>query len=568
MIRNSSSRTLTVVILLVLTGYCFGDYILGHPVITEGPVNSNYMDGYPCISEDGLSLYFTSNRPGGSGVRDIWVVSRDTIDDSWGYPENLGEDVNSAFQDETPNITADNLTLFFTSDCPGGQGKQDIWMCHRETVNSPWSVPVNVGSNVNGAYDEHAPSISHDGLTLYFSSSRRTNYYFDLWMATRDSLDSEWQSPVMLGQEVNHLTSDDITPNISRDGLILFFTSNRPGGLGVYLDIWQSTRASIEDSWSQAVKLEGSINMQNPIYDVSPWLSINTQTLYFTSNRPGTSGWFGIWQVPVLPVQKLPDFTDEGEVNLMDLYYLAEYWADDQTMCDIAPAPNGDGIINFKDFAILAKYWLKDPSLIAHWKLDEDKGSFAHDSAGYSHGILGGSPVWSPYEGRIKGTLLFDGIDDYISAYDLCSNVANTDVTFTAWIKSDLTSKNKFFCAFNTVSGENRLLLGQQASNPNLMLVDDEGWRDSGTVVFDGTWHHVAFVLSIVNDTMTIFVDGASARSYPTTTMIESDDVFSLGQEYDAGMQTGDFYNGLIDEVRIYDRTLSSEEIAELAEHD
>ena len=126
-----------------------------------------------------------------------------------------------------------------------------------------------------------------------------------------------------------------------------------------------------------------------------------------------------------------------------------------------------------------------------------------------------------------------------------------------------MTGVQKFVCAFNTSSGDNRLLVGQQEANANLMIYED-GWQDSGTVVFDGTWHHVAFVLSDSVDEMQLFVDGEIVHSYSTTTSITADDLFSLGQEFDPGMVTSDFFDGLIDDVRIYDRALNQQEIADL----
>jgi len=104
------------------------------PTINRGPtVNSFYEDSAPSISSDGLSLYFSSFRPGGFGSDDIWVTTRATTEDDWGTPVNLDQTVNSSSGDFCPNISADGLSLFFVSERPGGSGGWDLWVATRRT---------------------------------------------------------------------------------------------------------------------------------------------------------------------------------------------------------------------------------------------------------------------------------------------------------------------------------------------------------------------------------------------------------------------------------------------------
>ena len=252
------------------------------------------------------------------------------------------------------------------------------------------------------------------------------------------------------------------------------------------------------------------------------------------------------------------DFVCPDGVSIEDMSYLADNWLATDVTPYCGADCSGDGTVNNADFAVYAKN--AKSGLIAMWPFDTG----GEDIAGGNDAKLKNGTTISTTEGEFAvggGGASLDGIDDYISTNGVCSIIAGKNVTFCAWIRSDLTPENKFLCAINTVSGENRLLFGQQGSNADLMMFDN-GWQDSGAAVFDGEWHHVGFVLSVDEETMTIFVDGVSAFSYSTDTVISIDDVFSLGQEYDSGMQTGDFYNGFIDEVRIYNVRLSSGEIA------
>ena len=90
--------------------------------------------------------------------------------DSWEEPVNLEPTANHPGWDVAPGISADGLALFFQSDRPGGYGGQDIWMTTRTTTNDDWSAPVNLGPTLNTSSSEFTPSISADGLTLYFGA--------------------------------------------------------------------------------------------------------------------------------------------------------------------------------------------------------------------------------------------------------------------------------------------------------------------------------------------------------------------------------------------------------------
>jgi len=335
-------------------------YVATRSTISEPfgpPVPLSSLDGAQSVSADGLSLYFASWRTGGYGNIDLWMSTRPTTEDNWGNPVNLGPTVNSSAYDWSPNLSADGLTLFFTSNRDGGYGYSDLWVTTRPTTSAPWGVPVNLGPTVNTSNWDREPSISVDGLSLYFSSYNRSGGYgdYDLWMTTRATIFDPWGTPINLGPTVN--TSDsDRDLSISADGLWLFFNSDRPGSSGEG-DIWLTTRKTTSDPWGTPVNLGPTVN--SSCEDICPTISLDGSMLYFASNRPGGLGGWDIWQVEVaVALHKLPDFNKDGKVDFKDFSFLAYFWSDFSPTVDIAPPPFGDDIIDFKDVDLFAENWL------------------------------------------------------------------------------------------------------------------------------------------------------------------------------------------------------------------
>lgn len=219
------------------------------PPVNLGPlVNTGSFEGAPCLSAEGLELYFVSDRPSGSGSTDIFVTKRKSKDSLWGPPVNLGPKVNSTAAENGPSISADGLELYFSDAIwssppprPGGMGGADIWVTKRESKNKPWGPPLNLGPTVNSSVGDVAPSISTDGLSLYFVSKRPGGFGdMDIWVTTRKTKNSPWYTPINLGPTVNSSGMEN-NPDISSDGSTLYFVSGRPGNVGRdgYVDIWQ-----------------------------------------------------------------------------------------------------------------------------------------------------------------------------------------------------------------------------------------------------------------------------------------------------------------------------------------
>jgi hypothetical protein len=223
------------------------------PPSNMGPtVNSPNFDGGPSIAADGLSLYFFSTRPGGFGAGDLWVTTRATVDDSWNSPNILEAIVNSAFDEYAPCISADGLELYFTSDRPGGSGNWDLWVTTRTTTDDNWGEPVNLGSKINTSAQDNWPGISPDGLVLFFGSNRSGGVgSWDLYMARRATTKDPWGTPINLGSGVNS-TTWETGPKVSPDGSMLCFQSPRPGGFGS-VDIWQVSIEPVVDLNSDGI---------------------------------------------------------------------------------------------------------------------------------------------------------------------------------------------------------------------------------------------------------------------------------------------------------------------------
>ncbi|MHC4440751.1 MAG: TolB family protein [Planctomycetota bacterium] len=187
-LNENKVRSLLVCLITLMViggGRANADYTYGTPTNLGLTVNSSADDFMPNISSDGLTIFFVSARPGGYGGRDIWVMRWETIYNEWGTPMNLESPINSSYRDSGPSISADGLSLFFDSDRSGGHGAQDIWVSTRPTQSDPWGEPVNLGATVNSSSPERAPSISADGLELFFHSDRPGGYGMqDLWVTT------------------------------------------------------------------------------------------------------------------------------------------------------------------------------------------------------------------------------------------------------------------------------------------------------------------------------------------------------------------------------------------------
>jgi hypothetical protein len=358
----SQIRNISFILILVLglaTEVANADFTFGEPVNLGPPINSPSREVSFFMSADGLEVYVSSERSGGLGYIDLWRSTREDADNPWGPLVNVQE-INSRYNESFPCLSADGLTLYFSDwygggwsaagDRPGGVGSGDLWMCTRASRNDPWGTPVNMGAPFNSGSSDMCPIISHDGLTFIFASTRsggRGN--FDLWMSTRPAAEGDWAAPVNMGPAVNSSAYDG-DGCLSTDGLALFFCSDRPGGRGSY-DIWMTTRRSQAAAWSPPVNLGPVINTSG--MEGIPSLSPDQKTLY---GGIGGGGW-DVYEVPIVPIL---DFNGDGIVDATDMCIIVDYWGTDEPLCDIGPMPWGDGIVDVQDLVVLSEHLFEE----------------------------------------------------------------------------------------------------------------------------------------------------------------------------------------------------------------
>lgn len=241
-------------------------------------------DGCPIESPDGLSLYIASTRRG--DPNDIWVATRDTTDADFGAPIILPPPVNSDAADFCPTPLRGNYLLFVstrggvdafgTAACGGG----DIYITRRSPATGDWAAPMNLGcapNGPNGPGTEFGPSLveTDAGALLYFSSGGALGSNTQDIYVSAQRADGSFGPPEPVAQL--NTPSDDVMPNVSKNGLEVVFASTRPGGEGAF-DIYSSTRSSTSDPWSSPVNLE-AVNTGAP--ETRPSLSWDGERLYF-----------------------------------------------------------------------------------------------------------------------------------------------------------------------------------------------------------------------------------------------------------------------------------------------
>ncbi|HEX5107277.1 MAG TPA: hypothetical protein VFV95_02465 [Vicinamibacterales bacterium] len=266
--------------------------------VNVGPlINTANFEGGPSLSQDGLTLLFGAARQNSLGQldEDLYMATRETTSEPFGPPLNLGAPVNAlGFADYSPELSRDGLTLYFSSSRPGGLGQADLYVTTRESTDDPWKLPQNLGPTVNSPYFDGQPSISANGKTLYWDSDRADGLGdFDIWMATREALCETFGLAVNVGPPVN-TPGPDFGPAISHNERQLFFSSGRPGNVG-QIDIWVVERRKNQKRagpWGTPINVD-TLNL--PFFQAMPTFHGNGKGVCFMSVRPGGFGALDIW---------------------------------------------------------------------------------------------------------------------------------------------------------------------------------------------------------------------------------------------------------------------------------
>jgi Tol biopolymer transport system component len=240
-------------------------------------------DDDPTLTGDGLELYFASERGGAAtGYADIYVSTRATTFSSWSAPMPVVE-LNSTDEDQSPGITPDGLTMYFSSRRPTAAspgGSSNTWVATRPTRASAWSVPQLV-LEVSSTMEEFEPQPDAANMRLVFYRQVGTTDR-DLFIATRESPTLPWDPPFAM-TDVN-TTSIERSPFLSSDGQTIWFSSDRVSGTSGVNDIFTATRIIQNESFGVATP---ETELNTPFDDDDPSLSADNRIIVFTSNATG-----------------------------------------------------------------------------------------------------------------------------------------------------------------------------------------------------------------------------------------------------------------------------------------
>jgi len=207
------------------------------------------------------------------------------------------------------------------------------------------------------------------------------------------------------------------------------------------------------------------------------------------------SAWIGTYGggLAVIRPRPIVDFNSDGIVDTKDLLRVIESWVQDDPLVDIAPA-FGDGVVDALDLELLMSYWgqpVDDPTLIAHWRLDETEGDIAYDSVGLNDAFVVGGTAWQPSSGQVDGALQLNGVDGCAIAGSVL-NPADGPFSIFAWVNG---------------GAPGQVVVSQQGA-ANLLTADAEGnlmteLKGTGhsagplfseTIITDGQWHRIGLI--------------------------------------------------------------------------
>jgi len=285
-------------------------------------INSEFEDKAPMVSADGKTLIFTSQRPGKSSAvnpddgmyfEDIYISRWDTLKKMWGDAELIPGSLNTEGQDAATSISPDGKQIFLFKNDIEAESRGGDIYVSRLSSSGKWGAPKSMGKPINTTFAELGACSSPDGKTLYFTSERQGGFGMQDIYMVKRKSRTEWEKPVNLGDVVN-TEEDDAGIFIAPDGKTLFFTSKGHNSMGGY-DIFKTTLEN--GKWTKPVNLGYPINT---IYDDLCFsLSVDAKTGYISSNRKGGFGARDVYTVdltnyPVLEKEMKKKVENNGPV--------------------------------------------------------------------------------------------------------------------------------------------------------------------------------------------------------------------------------------------------------------
>ncbi len=204
--------------------------------ILPSPLNGFALQYFPVLTADGKQLFFTRRGGTSSYDKEDIYISQAESSKIWTAPQSISPKINSSYNEGTCTVTADGNFLIFTScDSPDSQGSCDLYSA--EKIGGEWQAPKNMGTKINSSFWDSQPSLSADGRLLFFSSDRRGGLGGnDIWYASRKG-DGSWTEAKNLGAPIN-TPKDEISPFLFFNNETLFFASDGHlgfGGMDIFL---------------------------------------------------------------------------------------------------------------------------------------------------------------------------------------------------------------------------------------------------------------------------------------------------------------------------------------------
>lgn len=274
-------------------------------------INSEFDDYAPVVNENEDELVFTSRRREGNLNEDVAddnkpyedIFTSTKVDGEWSRAQNIGDKVNTPFNDSNLALSADGNTLFIYKDVNAG----DIYVTTRQK-DGTWSLPEPLPGDVNSNYRETSVSLSADGNSLYFASNRLGGLGgSDIYVATKNGV-GEWAKVKNLGPNIN-TDRDEDSPFIDYDNTTLYYSSQGRKGMGGF-DIFKSTLVNAKkNEWTEAENLGYPMNTpEDDIYYVG---SKDGERGYYSSVRDDGMGYSDIY---IITTPKGTPPTEEKEL--------------------------------------------------------------------------------------------------------------------------------------------------------------------------------------------------------------------------------------------------------------
>jgi len=239
------------------------------PVSFSDSINTDAHDACVAFSPDGteLLIYRTDKKQTGG---DIYLSRFDGT--AWSKPKMLGPEINSKYLEASACFSPDGNSIIFSSNRPGGHGGRDLYVV-KKFMNGKFSLPRNLGPFINSSEDEDAPFIESGTNNLYFSSrGHKTMGEYDIFMSPYNETTEQWGKPENLGTPINS-TNDDIYFVKAGDTKQAFFTSRRAGGQGeadIYsVDFNESSQVIVyvRFNYSEIGNKESLTDLKMTLYD-------------------------------------------------------------------------------------------------------------------------------------------------------------------------------------------------------------------------------------------------------------------------------------------------------------